>query len=377
MANSFKTRANRGTIHLDPSIVGLITLMVTVTSFCIFLLCLKRGTPQLWPYATTVLPRSQFTITPTEEPNSLPVPLFEPAEHKKWQLTVDRTNNSFYTPPISHDTIYVKPTRHGITVTVFPEWNTQTQTSQMYSQCTSLAIGKNKTIFTGGIVEPLYSPEFIKYSAEPTGTATKATWIYTSSSVSPKKSSIQEGPSMRAARASHNLCKMNNGNILISGGISESRPSIFYCSGWVNSVQTLEKFQLKENRIIELGQMQIPRYQHTVSQLQNGNFLIVSGRTGRKISDSENDLTATVEVFSPKTKKSWIIGQLHRAMVEPILLHLKDNRIAIIDSQSLKPEQKESEPYVEIYNGNQEPVQKLTHLPSVPELIHSLWHWND
>jgi hypothetical protein len=368
--------AKTGTAIFDPGIIGLVTLVTTVTLFCIFLICLKRGTPQLWPYATEIVPNNEYAIESVDEPVT---PGNYTKLQRKWFLNFKGSRPPLDKSVLLIKDLYITPTKAGPTASLDrPGWTTGDPRHMIVSPGNLTLSGCSLNLFAGGVDTPmndyLYGEGRTLWD-DPKGFATNATWLGKYDWPPPKNTYLEPGPTMLHPRAYNHLCQLKDGNVLVSGGASDLRPNSFFARG--KALKSMEIYQVKENRFIEHGQMLIPRYDHSVCQLSNGNYLIVSGHTDGKTSDADDECTSTLEIYSPQTHRSWIIGQLHKAMVQPFLLPLKDDKVAILDREPFDTELSARHPYLELYNGKQEPVEKLAHLPSVPELIHNIWHFRE
>jgi hypothetical protein len=310
----------------------------------------------LWPYATEVVDEKTLQIERVKD--AIDTSTWPDVITQQWHLTLKHEKYCLKTQEVHRKNVYVMPSEKGNIATFNDPGFHQ---STVYEGTTIVKLDKSQCLLIGGIEEPLTT---LKYNKHDISYATNHTWFS-------KDFQLKPGPSMSFHRAYPHLLNLTNGNILVTGGVLKQIPLEPNFS--TQATQTIEEYDSKQKRFIPLGQMQIPRYEHSVCQLQNGNFLIVSGRTNHFTSDSKDDLTASIEIYSPKTKKSWIVGQLQNAMAEPILLPLKDGRVAIFDKTSQSDIF--NKPYLEIFTGTQVPVQKLPHLPSIAEILHPLVFW--
>lgn len=335
-------------------VVGAVILPVSICAYCVFLFSLKRGTPMLWPYAAEVVDEENLQIEPVK--NAIDTSIWPEIRTKQWHITLKNEEYYLETQEAQRLDIEMMP---GNT----PDLSNPDFHQSTVSGTTIVKLDKNQYLLIGGIEEPLTTS---RYSNHDISYATNRTWFS-------KDFQLKSGPSMSFPRAYPHHLQLANGNILVTGGVRAQIP--LSPDFTTKAAQAIEEYAPKQKRFILRGQMQIPRYEHSVCQLKNGNFLIVSGRTNHHTSDSEDNLTASIEIFSPKTKKSWIVGQLHNAMAKPVLLPLKDGRVAIFDRTNLAQSYMFSKPYLEIFTGTQVPIQKLPHLPSIAEMLHSLMFW--
>ncbi len=124
---------------------------------------------------------------------------------------------------------------------------------------------------------------------------------------------------------------MRDGKVMITGG---RWPPLAIHEGVDATYETeIEIFDPATNIISVAGKMNKPRYNHAVVQLIDGKVLLVSGSTSDEESDSGLQLTSTVELYDPVSKKCLIVGQLNDARHNPQALPLAGNKALIFDGQ--------------------------------------------
>jgi hypothetical protein len=102
-----------------------------------------------------------------------------------------------------------------------------------------------------------------------------------------------------APRTMHTATKLNDGSVLIAGGLTESGQGTFQTS-------TFERYTLS-NGFSSAGTIITPRYAHTATLLQDGTVLIVGGI------DSSANASSSAELYDPSTGKSTSVGNLGTA----------------------------------------------------------------
>ncbi|MGD9684498.1 MAG: hypothetical protein AB7W16_25320 [Candidatus Obscuribacterales bacterium] len=178
------------------------------------------------------------------------------------------------------------------------------------------------------------------------------TWIFDS-----QKQQTTAGPRLKFPRINHRAIVLNDGRVLITGGIWKTR--------WVVEV---EAFSPKFNDMQEIGRLVVPRINHELVQLSNGEILIVGGETSDNLSDAGDELTSTVELFREPCKCSRIVGQLHFARIGHKLFATKNGALVVggFSDELQWPEELPTERYT---IGTQVGT-KLKRLPTVGEVCH-------
>jgi hypothetical protein len=367
MQHTHHYHKNKGSTVFDPAVVGIVTFLISVSLFCFFLLSLQRGTPHLWPYATTIVARNHFAIEPFIEIDKKPHPFLY--DEPKWVL-------NFQNDPILFSESFPQETfiREGVSEQKKPETEFFFHYSvppPTYRQSTYITVNEKEYLWLGGFKDFTQTSPYLTL---PPMHALNNSWYGANPRDILSSSTLRDGPPMCVGRAQPELLREKNKNVLISGGRTEYRPSLIGSES--TATDSIEEYDCKLRKFTSLGQMQVPRYEHTTRLLADGNILIVSGRTNAKLSDSLDNLTSTIEVFSPQTKTSTIVGQLHRAMAKPILIPLKDGKVFILDRNTLTS-RTDMQPYAELYENTRVPVQKLPHMPSIAEIVHTIMHWKN
>ncbi len=105
-------------------------------------------------------------------------------------------------------------------------------------------------------------------------------------------------------RKDSRLTVLDDGNLLITGGFkSDGAPS--------DTIEIFDTHQMKFKP--NFGRLNIARANHSAAKLNNGKVLIAGGITNKNSSDSGFDYTSTLELIDPSNKTITLVGQMHQA----------------------------------------------------------------
>jgi hypothetical protein len=129
---------------------------------------------------------------------------------------------------------------------------------------------------------------------------------------------------MISARRSHTATLLNNGMVLIAGGIGSNTIGGILAGA--------ELYDPDTGSFFRTGDMTVPRYYHTATLLQNGTVLIVGGSDTTK---PPSYALATAEIYDPSTGKFTATGSLSAGWCGPTANLLADGKV-LIASPTLK-----------------------------------------
>lgn len=98
---------------------------------------------------------------------------------------------------------------------------------------------------------------------------------------------------------------LSDGKVLISGGVEYLQPTNGRSELVAKIVSTLQIYNPETNKFKLIGNMKMPRKNHTATLLPDGQVLIVGGES----TNGTTKFIRNVEVFNPKTNKTRIIGE--------------------------------------------------------------------
>lgn len=143
--------------------------------------------------------------------------------------------------------------------------------------------------------------------------SSKLTWL-----INPQTGSIRQGPNLHFGRSQHNMLRLRDGRILISGGYD-----------FTILLKSVEIFDPATNTISYVGDMSLPRTGHGVIELTNGNILIAGGQTDKPLANAPGDLTDKVEILNLKNKTFSLVGRIITPRRDFIIVPFKKNQIII------------------------------------------------
>lgn len=141
----------------------------------------------------------------------------------------------------------------------------------------------------------------------------KDTWF-----VDKGKQSVR-GPDLLYARKMHKSISLNDGSILIVGGLDKHE----------DFVKEIEIKKPDSKDFKKLGNLKKGRTYHSLVQINKNEVLVISGKTSVDQCDSGLRLTSTLEILNLKSGTCEIIGQLHEARADSDAILLGSNRVLI------------------------------------------------
>lgn len=112
----------------------------------------------------------------------------------------------------------------------------------------------------------------------------------------PASMQFSAGPPMNTGRWLHTMTRLQDGRVLIAGGRDNN------CTGRcpVYSLNTAEIYDPATNTFQPTGSLHISRYNHTATLLEDGRVLILGGETTDNLG-RDTDQVAEIEVYNPQT----------------------------------------------------------------------------
>jgi hypothetical protein len=144
----------------------------------------------------------------------------------------------------------------------------------------------------------------------------------------PKTNTITLSGKMKTPRAGHTAALLDDGDVLITGGIDEKQP-----------ITSAELYRAATGDFVSVGSMQTARERHCAAKLKDGTVLITGGTI--------NQPSEQAEIYDPKTQTFRQIAPMNarRAAQTATLLH--DGRVLIAGGAESPTSVLQS---VEIYN---------------------------
>ncbi|HNB72034.1 MAG TPA: kelch repeat-containing protein, partial [Acidobacteriota bacterium] len=137
--------------------------------------------------------------------------------------------------------------------------------------------------------------------------STPTTEIYDS-----QTQTFRRAGSLHTARTGHTATLLENGNVLIAGGMGQN--STF---PWLDSA---EVYDPHTSTFTELNRMNRPRVDHSATLLTDGRVLVAGGFSG---SGTDHPITASAEIFDPSRGTFHLTGKMNaeRFKHSAVLLH--------------------------------------------------------
>jgi hypothetical protein len=120
-------------------------------------------------------------------------------------------------------------------------------------------------------------------------------------------------------RALHTATLLNDGTVLIAGGIDAK----------YRNTNTAERFDPVASTFTPVGNLNTGRSEHTATLLNNGMVLIVGGR------DVNRSLLANAELYDPATKTFFTTGNLNTARADHTATALSNGTVLIAGGESI------------------------------------------
>jgi hypothetical protein len=132
----------------------------------------------------------------------------------------------------------------------------------------------------------------------------------------PKTNTFVPVGSMGTERVAHTAVRLQDGRVLVLGGVDRTRPS----------PASAEIFDPATNQFTPVGAMTEPRILAVATVLQDGQVLVVGGLGGT----GGNTALKTAELFDPKSEKFETTGSLVKVRQWPTVVALADGRVAVL-----------------------------------------------
>lgn len=126
----------------------------------------------------------------------------------------------------------------------------------------------------------------------------------------PKTDRITPGGKMSVPRAGHTATLLENGDVLITGGIDEKQP-----------VASAELYRAASGDFVPVGEMLVSRERHSATRLQNGTVLITGGTIAQP--------SEQAEIFDPATRSFRRISPMNAPRAAQTSTLLADGRVLI------------------------------------------------
>lgn len=305
----------------------------------------RRGTPQVYPYATEEIPESKVTLINKQN--------FEDTDFKPnmWtavsrvrlggeEINLENQERGVDTQPeqlakirkVEHPPTYLLPTEN---------------TEKQFVCSDAITLPNGEILLLGGTILP--QGQKYLYPGDNSG-PTNYSWFF-----DPRSSKIRIGPKMTYARRNANTIRLKDGRYLFTGG---------WCPSSYVTVPGTEIFDPQTEKFTTMPRLAIPRFRHTVAQLNNGKIIIVGGQTTIDTADAGHRLTATIELLDIEKSKITLVGQLHHARYEAKVVPVGINKAFICGGDSDENEGFDDHPYVpvqeaELYTGAEVEVNRL------------------
>jgi hypothetical protein len=169
---------------------------------------------------------------------------------------------------------------------------------------TATLLPNGKVLLAGGFVNSVWD-----YGSS---TSSNETSLYDSAT-----SVFSETGNMTAPRGGHTATLLANGKVLIAGGADQDLTG----TGLVSA----ELYDPSAGTFTQTGSMAVGRFLHTATLLQNGKVLIVGG-----VLTSVSDPVATAEVYDPVTGTFTMTGAMATAREQHTATLLTDGRVLIV-----------------------------------------------
>ncbi|MCW5821367.1 MAG: hypothetical protein KIT34_01110 [Cyanobacteria bacterium TGS_CYA1] len=127
-------------------------------------------------------------------------------------------------------------------------------------------------------------------------------------------------------RKESRLTLLNDDKLLITGGYKlDGTPS--------DTIDIFDTLKMKFEP--SLGKLNIARAEHSVAKLNNGNILVAGGITTKDLSDSGFNYTSTIELIDLTKKTITLVGQMHQARANAAMNVIGIDKCVIRNGQFL------------------------------------------
>jgi hypothetical protein len=128
---------------------------------------------------------------------------------------------------------------------------------------------------------------------------------------------FRQAGALAVARSGHTATLLPDGRVFIAGGVGRG----------YSFLSSAELFDPASGRSDLVDPMSVPREGHTATLLADGRVLVIGGHNGRR----ENmTVFASAEVFSPRTRRFEMSGNLATARHKHDAVRLQDGRVLVI-----------------------------------------------
>jgi hypothetical protein len=177
---------------------------------------------------------------------------------------------------------------------------------------TATLLPNGKVLLAGGFINDVWDDYFDSVSNNGAGLYDSAT------------GALSDTGNMTANRGGHTATLLATGKVLIAGGADTDPTGTGQTSA--------ELYDPGTSTFTQTGSMTVGRYLHTATLLQNGKVLIVGG-----VLTSKSDPVATAEIYDPATGIFTMTGAMATAREQHTATLLADGRVLIVGGTTSPP----------------------------------------
>jgi large repetitive protein len=177
---------------------------------------------------------------------------------------------------------------------------------------TATLLANGKVLLAGGFINDVWDDYYDNVSNNGAGLYDSATGV------------LSFTGNMTASRGGHTATLLANGNVLIAGGADQDPTG--------TGLASAELYDPSTGTFTPTGSMAVGRFLHTATLLQNGKVLIVGG-----VPTSASDPVATAEVYDPATGTFTMTGAMATAREQHTATLLGDGRVLIVGGTTSPP----------------------------------------